>query len=378
MSEKLAKIDYYEVLGIRRDASNSEIKKAYRKLAFQYHPDQNPGDGAAEEKFKEASEAYEILGDPRKRATYDRYGHAGLRAAGFEGFGAFHDPSDIFHDVFGSGGIFEDLFNVRPKASSTSGADLRYDLTITFKEAAFGTRREISFHRLELCTVCEGSGAAPGTGFTNCPKCGGSGTVSSSAAFFFSFTTTCNQCYGAGRVLEKACSACRGDGRAQKKRKMGITIPPGIDTGSQLRIAGEGEAGFRGGSPGNLYVVVSVKKSALFERRGKDLIVEVPISFPLASLGGKIEVPTIAGKDTLEIPPGTQGGEVFTMKRKGMPGLDGRGRGDQYIRVVVETPKHLDEKQKELLRQLARIEDDSAHPMKQSFMKKVGKFFGGK
>lgn len=371
------KLDYYKVLGVSREASASEIKKVYRRLALKFHPDRNPGDGAAEERFKEISEAYEILGDTEKRETYDRYGHAGLKASGFEGFSAFHDPFDIFRGVFGGGGIFNDLFGMGQGAPTTRGADLRYDLEITFKEAAFGTKREITFPRMGSCTTCGGSGAAPGSGFTDCPACGGSGKVNSSA-LFFRITTMCARCSGRGRVLEKACAVCSGDGRVQKRRKIGITIPPGIESGSRLRIAGEGEAGFRGGEPGDLYVVVSVRKSAIFERHGKDLLIEVPITFPLAALGGEIEVPTIAGMDTIEIPSGTQSGEVFTMKRKGMPGLDGRGRGDQHVRVIVETPRRLNENQKEILRRFSLLEDNSAHPMKRSFMKKARKFFGGR
>ncbi|MDP8247075.1 MAG: molecular chaperone DnaJ [Candidatus Tritonobacter lacicola] len=372
----MTKRDYYEVLGVSRNASGEEIKKAYRRLALKYHPDRNPGDAVAEEKFKVAAEAYEILSDPPKKATYDRYGHAGLKTAGFEGFGAFHDPFDLFRSFMGGFG-FEDLFGTGQRPSSIRGDDLRYDLEITFKEAAFGAKREISFPRMDRCGECGGSGAAPGTGFSDCPACGGSGSVTSSV-LFFKITNICEQCYGRGRVLEKPCGSCRGEGRLRKKRKISLEIPPGIDTGARLRISGEGDAGFRGGSPGDLYVVVLVKKSALFERRGKGLFIEVPVGFPLAALGGKIDVPTIAGMDNLEIPPGTQSGEVFVMRGKGMPGLDGRGRGDQHVMIIVETPRKLGEKHAELLRQLACIEDESAHPRKQSFAKKTKKFFGGR
>lgn len=370
----MAKIDYYKSLGISRDASAQEIKKEYRRIAFECHPDRNPGDKAAEERFKEVSEAYEILSDPRKRATYDRFGHAGLKTAGFEGSGAFHDPFDIFRSFMGG---FGGIFNMGQRPSSGRGADLRYDLELTFREAAFGISREIVFPRMERCPECGGSGAAPGTGFTDCPACGGSGKVNSSA-FFFSFTMTCERCAGRGRVLEKACRVCRGEGRVEKKRKISLTVPPGVDTGSRLRIVGEGEAGFRGGSAGDLYVVLSVKRSALFERGGKDLLIEVPIGLTRAALGGKVKVPTIAGPDEITIPQGTQSGDVFTLKGKGMPGLDGRGRGDQHVRILVEVPNRLTEKQKELFHQLALLEDEAAHPLRKSFVKKVGKFLGGK
>jgi molecular chaperone DnaJ len=385
----MAKEDYYVLLGVERTVTVEELKKAYRKKAVQFHPDKNPGNKEAEEMFKKVSEAYEILQDADKRAAYDRYGHAaftgpGARGpGGMSGGGGFHDPFDIFREVFnqgggggGGGGIFEEMFGggARGRESGQDGADLRYDLEITLEEAARGMEREISFRKLAACERCEGSGAEPGSKKVTCPTCRGAGQVRRSGGIIV-FTQTCPTCGGSGRKIEKPCTVCRGEGRMPKTTKLTVRIPPGVDTGSRLRSAGNGEAGAAGGAAGDLYIVLSVKEHELFERQGDDLFCEIPIKFTLATLGGAIEVPTLSGKASLKIPAGTQSGTTFRLRDKGMTRLRGGGHGDQLVRVHVEVPTSLAAEQRKLLEDFARVSGDAAEPTSRSFFEKAKKFF---
>ncbi|MBW1659746.1 MAG: molecular chaperone DnaJ [Deltaproteobacteria bacterium] len=343
--------DYYEILGVARSATQEEIKKAYRKLALKYHPDRNPDNKEAEERFKEASEAYEVLSDPEKRQIYDQFGHDGLKGTGFTGFRGFEDIFSSFGDIFGD--FFG--FGARSRSGPTRGDDLRYDLEITFEEAAFGKDVELEIPRTVRCETCGGTGAKPGTHPITCPACGGRGQVTRSQGFF-SISTTCSTCQGTGQIIPEPCPDCGGTGRVKKKRKVALKIPAGVDTGSRLRLRGEGEAGERGGPPGDLYVVIHVKPHEFFERSGDDIYCKVPISFTTAALGGKVEVPTLEGVETIQIKKGTQSGEVFQLKGKGFPRLRGYGRGDEIIQVVVSVPKKLTKRQEELLREFAELE----------------------
>jgi len=339
--------DYYELLGVARGASEQEIKSAYRKLALKYHPDRNPGDRAAEERFKEAAEAYGVLGDPEKRRRYDAYGHAGVAGAG-AGFDPtiFADFSDIIGDFFG----FGDLFG-RRRGGPRRGADLRYDLELGFEEAVFGVQTHIKVPRSESCRSCGGNGAAPGTQPARCSSCGGAGQVTFQQGFF-SVARTCGRCRGTGQVIEQACDTCRGAGQVAVERKLEIKIPAGVDSGSQLRIVGEGEAGSRGGPAGDLYVVVRVQDHTFFRREGTALFCEVPISFPQAALGARVTVPTLEGSSEIEIPAGTQTGASFRVRGQGVPNLGSRGRGDLHVAVRVLVPTKLNGEQKRLLEQL--------------------------
>ncbi len=372
----MAKRDYYEVLGIGRDASEDDIKKAYRRLAMKYHPDRNPDDAAAEEKFKEASEAYEVLSDAEKREAYDRFGHAGVDASaggmgGFEG-GSFSDIfSDVFGDIFGGG--------ARGRGSVQRGSDLRYGLDLSLEQAVAGDDVEIRVPVLSACEVCDGSGARPGTSASTCPDCGGAGQIRV-AQGFFSLQQTCPRCRGAGRVIQDPCSNCGGSGREEKRKTLSVRIPAGVDTGDRIRLAGEGEAGFNGGPPGDLYVQVEVREHPIFAREGKNLYCEVPISFVDAALGGELEVPTLNGRVKLKIPPETQTGKLFRLRGKGVTPVRGGSVGDLLCRVQVETPVRLSEEQKRLLRDFKATltEGGSQHsPKETSWFQGVKDFFEG-
>jgi len=379
----VAKRDYYEILGVARTADPDEIKKAYRKLAVKYHPDKNPGDKAAEEKFKELGEAYEALSDAQKRAAYDQYGHAAFdpRArAGRAGAGGFHDPFDIFREVFGGGGgggsIFDEFFG-GGRADPTQaqrGNDLRYDLEISFEEGALGCEKEISVTKPERCDGCAGSGSEPGSKTRTCGTCNGRGQVITSRGIF-SIAHTCPQCSGAGRLIERPCKICRGTGRRDHTSKITLRIPAGVDTGARLRSSGNGEAGVRGGPPGDLYVVLHLKAHEIFQRDGDDLLCEVPVSFVSATLGTEIEVPTLKEKTSIKIPAGTQPGTVFRLRGKGVKNLQGYGHGDLHVRIAVEIPTHLSSAQKAKLQEFAESCDESVNPISRSFLEKAKSLF---
>ncbi|ADE55074.1 molecular chaperone DnaJ [Coraliomargarita akajimensis] len=380
----MSKADYYETLGVSREATADEMKKAYRKLAVKYHPDKNPGDAAAEAKFKEISEAYDVLKDEEKRAAYDRFGHAafqgGMGGRGAGGGGGFHDPFDMFREAFGGGGgggIFEEFFGGgggRSSGGAQHGSDLRYDLEITLEEAAEGTEKEIRYKRATSCGKCSGSGAEPGSKKVTCPTCGGAGQVTSNRGFI-SFRQVCPTCQGAGQTVEKPCSDCRGEGRVMETSTVKVRIPAGVHTGSKLRSAGKGEAGYMGGQAGDLYIIIHVKEHELFERHDDDLFCEIPIKFTLAALGGAIDVPTLFGKGSLKIPSGTQSGTTFRLRGHGMPHLRGSGKGDMLVRVHVEVPTKLSGEQKQKLEDFAESCGDPSNPVSESFLKKAKKFF---
>ena len=348
----VTKVDYYEVLGVTRTAGDVEIKSAYRKLAMKFHPDKNPGDHAAEEKFKELAEAYSVLADADKRSMYDRFGHAGVGqasggGAGFDPsvFSEFGDFSDILGSMFGFGGGSR-------RGGPQRGADLRYDLEITFEESARGTETAIQIPRQEQCETCKGSGAAAGSSPATCPQCKGQGQVRFQQGFF-TVARTCPQCRGAGRIITKPCQSCRGAGLVQKERKLTVKIPAGIATGQQLRLQGEGEAGAGGGPAGSLYVVVHVQEHTFFRRDGVNLFCEVPVNFTTVALGGEIQVPTLDGPEKVKVPEGTQTGTTLKLRGKGMPDVGGRGRGDLFATVQVLTPRKLTKDQRKVLEELA-------------------------
>ena len=354
----MKKRDYYEVLGVPRQAGEADIKKAYRQLAMKHHPDRNPGKKEAEEKFKEAAEAYAVLADPEKRARYDQFGHQGL--GGAEGFGGFNP--DIFHDFedilgsffgFSMGDLFGGGRGARP--GSRHGADLRYDIEIEFMEAAQGVEKEIRVPRLETCGDCRGSGARDGAR-SSCSQCGGRGQVIHRQGFF-TMSQTCRRCGGTGQLIKEPCPACHGEGRKREIRQIKVRIPAGVETGSRLRISGEGEGGPQGGRPGDLYVVIQVRAHPLFRREGPDLFVEVPISIAQAVLGGEATVPTLDGKETIAIPQGTQSGTTFRFRGKGMPQPSGRPRGDLYLTAVLRVPTRLSRKERELYERLREVEE---------------------
>ena len=350
----VSKRDYYEVLGVSRTATDVEIKSAYRKLALKHHPDRNPGDHAAEEKFKESAEAYSVLADPDKRHLYDRYGHAGLGGAATGGFDpsvftGFEDILGGLGDIFGFGDV---LGGGRRRGGVQRGADLRYDLEISFDEAAKGSETTIQIPRQETCETCSGNGAAPGTKATTCPQCQGRGQLRYQQGFF-TVARTCGQCRGTGSVISKPCVTCKGSGRVQQERKLTVRVPPGIATGQRLRLSGEGEAGGPGGPPGDLYVVIHVQEHPFFHRDGNDLYCEVPLNFPTLALGGEIRIPTLEGEEPFKVPEGTGSGQSFRLRGRGMPDVTGRGRGDLFVTVKVSTPKKLTRDQKKLLEQLA-------------------------
>jgi molecular chaperone DnaJ len=346
----VSKRDYYEVLGLPKNAGDQQIKSAYRKLALQYHPDRNQGNKDAEERFKEAAEAYAILSDADKRARYDRFGHAGVSSQTGAGF----DPSTFagFEDIFG--GIFSDFFGGGRRGGPERGSDLRYDLEITFEESAKGVETAIQIPRLEPCETCRGSGAAPGSGPTTCPQCQGRGQQRFQQGFF-TVARTCGRCNGTGRVIAKPCATCRGEGRVTRERKLTVKVPAGIADGQRLRISGEGESGAAGGPPGDLYVFIEVARHPFFRREANNLSCEIPLNFTTLALGGNIDVPTLEGHEPFKVPEGTQSGAVFRLRGKGMPDVSGRGRGDLYFTVQAVTPKKLTKEQRLLLDQLSKV-----------------------
>lgn len=371
----VAKADYYEVLGVSRDASDQELKSAYRKLALKYHPDRNPGDHTAEEKFKEASEAYQVLCDPDKRAAYDRYGHAGVGAGGPGGFGGPFaggvDIGDIFGDLFG------EMFNMggSPRGSRQQrGDDLRFDLTIQFEDAIFGTETEVKIRRLETCPTCNGRGSASGRGPTMCGQCQGRGQIRYQQGFF-SVARTCGACGGTGSIIGDPCSTCRGETRVSKELKLNVKVPPGVEDGTRIRYAGEGDAGRSGGPRGDLYVVLSIQPHDFFERDGQDLRCVVPISFPQAALGAEIEIAGIEGPVTIKVPEGTQSGKEIRVRGKGVPYLNERGHGDLVVKVVVQVPRKLTRVQRELVTKLAEQMNVENKPTSPSLIEKMKDLF---
>ena len=384
--------DFYEILGVAKTATAEEIKKAYRKLAIKYHPDRNPGDTAAEEKFKEISNAYEVLSDTSKRQRYDQLGHEAFTSTGGQGFGGFggggaggfRDPMDIFSQFFGGGGgggsfSFEDLFGGGRRRhdpnAPVKGNDLRCDIEIAFEDAVFGATKEISVTKDVDCTVCGGSGCAPGTSKKTCSRCGGSGQVTISQGFF-AMQQPCPNCRGTGMVIDKPCSGCRGTGRQKDTKKIPVRIPPGVDNGDRLRVKGEGEGGVRGGGAGDLYVVIHVRDSQVFERDGSDLFCKMYVDPFTAMLGGVVEVPTVSGMTKMKIEPGTQSGSVLRIKGKGMPSLRGGVRGDLHVRIQVETPVNLDKDTKKLLEDLQARLTEKNYPQTEAFRKTAGPFLG--
>ena len=354
----MEKRDYYEVLGVSRTANDQEIKSAYRRLAVRYHPDKNPNDTSAEDKFKEAAEAYSVLADPEQRRRYDRFGHAGVSSSagaswGAPGFGGFED---ILGDLFGFGDVFGGGRSGSRRTAAQRGADLRYDLEITLEDAANGMTAQLRIPRLETCETCKGSGSAPGTQPESCQTCGGTGQLRYQQGFF-SVARTCHACRGAGKVIKTPCTDCRGAGRVEREKQMEVKIPAGVETGSRLRVQGEGESGANGGPSGDLYVVIVVGEHEHFERQGSNLYASVPITFAQAALGAEISVKTLDSEEKIKVPMGTQTGTVFRLKGKGMPALGGRGRGDLFISVTLITPTSLTREQRKLLEQLAMIED---------------------
>jgi len=371
----MSKRDYYEVLGVERGASSDDIKKAYRRLAMKYHPDRNPDDDDALERFKEIQTAYDVLSDSQKRQAYDRFGHAGVDSSaggggfhggGFSGFGDIFDS--VFGDIFGGGGRGDQVFR---------GSDLRYDLELSLEEAVNGTTVKIRVPKLVACETCNGSGAKPGSKPVTCSTCGGAGQVRMQQGFF-AIQQTCPACRGQGRVIEDYCTSCRGEGRMRDNKTISVKVPPGVDDGDRVRLAGEGEAGINGGPPGDLYVQIRVKEHPIFTRDGSDLYCEVPISYATAVLGGELEVPTLEGRVNLKVPAETQSGKLFRLRGKGVRTVRSAARGDLICKVMVETPVNLNRKQKELLSQFdeAMRSDNRKHsPRETSWFDGVKKFF---
>jgi molecular chaperone DnaJ len=365
------KRDYYEILSVPRNADGEAVKKAYRKCALQYHPDRNPGDKKAEEKFKECTEAYQVLADPQKRSLYDQYGHEGLNAQGFGGGFSGAGFGDIFED------IFEDFFGGGPRRKNRAqrGSDLAVGVEVTLEESAEGVEKTLELSRDENCGNCKGEGAKPGTSKKMCQQCRGSGQVMASSGFF-SISRACARCHGQGFTIEQPCPECRGSGRKPVERKISARIPAGVYHGVRLRMPGEGEAGARGGPRGDLYVDVHVKPHEIFTREEDDLVCTVPISMVQAALGCEIDVPTLAGTAPLKVPAGTQSGKTFKLKGKGFPSIRGAGTGDEEVRIVVETPSHLSAKQQELLRQFASLSGEKVNPMSANFLDRMKRLFG--
>jgi len=372
----VSKADYYEVLGVGRNASDQELKSAYRKLAMKYHPDRNPGDHAAEEKFKQASEAYQVLCDADKRAAYDRYGHAGVTSAGpggFSGFSGSVDLGDIFGDLFG------EMFNVgggghQRGSRQQRGDDLRFDLTIEFEDAIFGAEREIKIRRLETCVTCSGRGSASGRGPTVCTQCQGRGQIRYQQGFF-SVARTCSTCGGTGSIIGDPCQTCRGETRVAKELKLNVKVPPGVEDGTRIRYAGEGDAGRSSGPKGDLYVVLSIRPHDFFERQGQDLHCVVPISFPQAALGAEIELPGIDGPVNFKIPEGTQSGKELRVRGRGVPFLNEKGHGDLVVKVLVQVPRKLSRAQRDVVQKLAELMNVDNKPTSSSLLEKMKDLF---
>jgi len=364
--------DCYEIPGISRNASDQEIKRAYRKLALKYHPDKNPNDKNAEERFKEAAEAYSILCDPDKRARYDRFGYNGLQG-GFGGFdpATFGDFGDILGEFFG----FGDIFGTRRRGGPERGSDLRYDLKISFREAAFGLKTKIKIPRQDTCKECDGRGIPKGKNPISCPSCHGSGQVRYQQGFF-SISRTCGHCNGSGRVISEPCEVCKGKGRVRREKVLEIRIPAGVDSGARLRIQGEGEAGLHNGPSGDLYVVIFVEEHSFFQRQENNVYCQVPIGITQAVLGSEITVPTLEGEEKLKIPEGTQSGSVFRMRNKGIVSLDGRGRGDQFVTINVTVPTKLTKEQRQIFEDLAKISKDEEITHERNIFEKVKDIFG--
>jgi molecular chaperone DnaJ len=376
MGSQVSKADYYEVLGVTRDVSDGELKSAYRKQALKFHPDRNPGDHAAEEKFKQASEAYQVLSDADKRAAYDRYGHAGVNGGGgFNGspFAGGVDIGDIFGDLFG------EMFNMGGSGAQRGsrqqrGDDLRFDLTVEFEAAMFGSETEVKIRRLETCTVCNGRGSASGRGPTACGQCQGRGQVRYQQGFF-SVARTCSACGGTGSTIGDPCQTCRGESRLPKELKLNVKVPPGVENGTRIRYAGEGDAGRSGGPRGDLYVVLNILPHDFFERDGQDLHCVIPISFPQAALGAEISIPAIDGDVTIKVPEGTQNGKQLRIRGKGIPLLNDNGRGDLIVQVLVQVPRKLSRGQRELVAKLAETMAVDNKPASPSLMEKMKDLF---
>ncbi|ERI90246.1 chaperone protein DnaJ [Clostridiales bacterium oral taxon 876 str. F0540] len=370
----MAKKDYYEILGLQKGASDDEIKKAFRKLAIKYHPDKNQGNKEAEENFKEINEAYQVLSDPEKKAQYDQFG-----TTDFNGGGGFSGGFD-FSDMGGFGDIFESFFGGgfgsggRRRNGPERGADIEYTLNLTFEEAVFGVEKEVSVNKHERCETCSGSGAKPGTSPKTCDKCGGSGQVRvqrNTPLGSFVSVNTCDKCGGKGKIISEPCPTCRGTGKERKNRKIKINVPAGVDTGNVIPLRGHGEHGANGGPPGDLYINIRVAAHSLFKRKGFDIHIDRHISFAKATFGCEIKVPTVDGDVKYEIPAGTQPGTVFRLKGKGVPRVNSSGRGDQYVTVIVDVPKTLNEKQKEALRMFMEASGESKEEVKKSFVNKI-------
>jgi len=380
----MSKRDYYEVLGIAREASADEVKRAYRKLAMKYHPDRNPDDEEAEEKFKEAAEAYEVLGDEEKRKRYDQFGHAGVEGMGHagSGFGSMEDIFAAFGDIFGGGGgggrgssIFDAFFGGGGRRGGPApGASLRLNLQVPFRDAVFGTSRTLDINRHEICGTCKGSGAKAGSSPSACPTCQGAGAVRQGQGFFV-VQSTCPRCHGAGQVITDPCTECSGGGMKPEQVKLKVKIPAGVEHGSQLRIAGEGEPSRDGGPRGDLYVYIHVEGDSFFERHGDDVVCQVPVTYSQAALGAEIEVPTLEGKAKLKIPAGTQPGDVLRMRGQGVPAGHGSRRGDQLVIAQIAVPKKVSGREKDLLRELAEVETVEANPEHQGFFERLKSLF---
>ena len=378
----MSKKDYYEVLGVIKSASPEEIKKAYRKLALKYHPDKNKGDKSAENKFKEASEAYHVLSDKERRTNYDQFGHAAFEGSGGRGGFSNFDFTNAFSDIFGSD-IFEDFFDGfgstrgrgRRRSSNFRGADLRYDLSISLEDAYNGKKQEINFSSNDKCVTCDGSGAEPGSKPVSCSACGGHGQVRSSQGFF-TIQQTCHECAGSGEQISSPCKDCRGMGKKQSRKKIFASIPKGVDDGTRIRLSGKGEAGIKGGGNGDLYIFVSIKNHNIFKRSDENLFFEFPISLADSALGTTIEVPTIdGGRAKVKIPPGTQNGKQFRLRGKGMPIIRNKEYGDLYIQAITEVPVSLTKEQKNLLEQFKKLEDSKTNPIIKDFFEKAKKFW---